>query len=83
MTKKAVALSYFDETEAPFLTAKGKEHLAEKIIQIAKENSIPVVKNIEATEVISMQEIGEYIPEETYEILAKIFAFIKSKEGYK
>ena len=40
-------------------------------------------QNIEATEVISMQEIGEYIPEETYEILAKIFAFIKSKEGYK
>ncbi len=83
MTKKAVALSYFDGTEAPFLTAKGKEHLAEKIIQIAKDNSIPVVKNIETTEVISLQEIGEYIPEETYEILAKIFAFIKAKEGNK
>ena len=83
MTKKAVALSYIDETEAPFLTAKGKDHLAEKIIQLAKENSIPIVKNIVATEVISLQEIGEYIPEETYEILAKIFAFIKSKEGNK
>ena len=35
MTKKAVALSYIDETEAPFLTAKGKDHLAEKIIQLA------------------------------------------------
>lgn len=83
MTKKAVALSYLDGTEAPFLTAKGKEHLAEKIIQIAENNSIPVVKNIEATDIISLQEIGEYIPEETYEILAKIFAFIKLKEGQK
>lgn len=83
MTKKAVALSYIDGIEAPFLTAKGKEHLADKIIQLAKANSVPVVKNIEATEVISLQEIGEYIPEETYEILAKIFAFIKSKEGYR
>ena len=83
MTKKAVALSYRDGIEAPFLTAKGKEHLADKIIQLAKANSVPVVKNIEATEVISLQEIGEYIPEETYEILAKIFAFIKSKEGYR
>ena len=53
----------------------------DKIIEIAKENSIPIVKNIEATEIISLQEIGEFIPEETYTILAKIFAFIKMKEG--
>ena len=81
--KKAAVLSYPKDSPAPFLTAKGKGFLAEKIIEIAKENSIPVVINIEATEIISLQEIGEFIPEETYEILAKIFAFIKTKEGIK
>lgn len=79
--KKVAVLSYPKDSPAPFLTAKGKGHLADKIIEIAKENSIPVVKNIEATEIISLQEIGEFIPEETYTILAKIFAFIKMKEG--
>lgn len=81
MNKKAVVLSYPEGAEAPFLTAKGKNHLADKIIELAKENSIPIVQNIETTEIISLQEIGEYIPEETYSILSKIFAFIKSKEG--
>ncbi len=81
--KKVAVLSYPEGAPAPFLTAKGKGHLADKIIELAKENSIPVVKNIEATEIISLQEIGEFIPEETYTILAKIFAFIKAKEGIK
>ena len=74
--KKVAVLSYPEGSPAPFLTAKGKGHL-----EIAKENSIPVVKDIEATEIISLQEIGDFIPEETYMILAKIFAFIKMKEG--
>lgn len=81
MNKKAVVLSYPEGVEAPFLTAKGKNHIAEQIIQLAKENSIPIVKSVETTEIISLQEIGEFIPEETYTILAKIFAFIKMKEG--
>ena len=55
--KKVVVLSYPEDSPAPFLTAKGKGHLAEKIIEIAEENSIPVVKNLEATEIISLQEI--------------------------
>ena len=81
--KKVAVLSYPEDSPAPFLTAKGKGHLAEKIIEIAEENSIPVVKNLEATDNISLQEIGEFIPEDTYLILAKIFAFIKTKEGLK
>ena len=29
---------------------------------------------------LSLCQVGSYIPEETYEVLAKIFAFIKKRE---
>ncbi|MGP1588164.1 MAG: EscU/YscU/HrcU family type III secretion system export apparatus switch protein [Treponemataceae bacterium] len=69
-------LKYPKNAPAPFLIAKGKGELAEKILKLAKENSIPIVENISETEVITLLEIGECIPEQTYEIIAKVFAFL-------
>lgn len=73
---KAVAIKYPENADLPFISAKAKGELAKKLIQIAEEQKIPVVKNITAVNVLSVQEIGSAIPENTWEIIAKIFAAV-------
>lgn len=74
--KKAVVLKYPENASAPFITASAKGQLAEKIMQIAKECNVPVVENEIAANVLSLQEIGSAIPEETWGIVAEIFAVV-------
>ena len=71
--KKAVALRYPENAPAPFICASGKGELARRILEIAQENKIPVVHD-------EVQEIGSFIPEQTWEAMAKIFAFVAELE---
>lgn len=84
MSKKeiseAVALKYPAYADAPFIVAKGKGHLADKMIQIAEENSIPIVHDAVLENVLSVQDIGECIPENTWRAVAAIFAYIYNSE---
>ena len=77
MKKTVTALLYEDGSPAPLITAQGKGELAEKMLEIAKENGVPIVNNIAAAQVLSLYEIGDLIPEETYELIAQIFIFIR------
>lgn len=72
----AITLKYPENADLPFISAKAKGVLAEKLIKIAKENNVPIVKNDIAANILSLQEIGDAIPEETWEIVAKIFAVV-------
>lgn len=74
--QKAVALKYPSGADAPFIAAKAKGVLAERLIAIAEEQHIPVVENKIAADILTFEEIGACIPEETWEIIAKIFAFV-------
>lgn len=73
---KAVALKYPKNANLPFISAKAKGELAKKLIEIAEKQKIPVVKDITAANILSVQEIGSAIPENTWEIVAKIFAAV-------
>lgn len=74
--KKAVVLKYPEGAVAPFITANTKGELAEKVLQIAKDNDIAIVQNEGLTNFLSVQEIGTCVPEEVWPVLAKIFAFV-------
>lgn len=74
--KKAVALKYPKNEVAPFISASAKGELAERIVSIAKEHSIPVVEDVLLSDILSSQEIGSFIPEETWKAVAAIFAFV-------
>ena len=74
--KKAVALKYPEGAEAPFITVTAKGELAQKVLDIAKDNDIAVVQNNELTEFLSVQAIGTCVPETVWPVLAKIFAFV-------
>ena len=73
---KAVALKYPENASLPFVSVKAKGELAKKLVEIAEKQKIPVVENIEAANILSVQEIGSAIPENTWEIVAKIFAAV-------
>lgn len=78
--KRAIALQYPEGAEAPFIALNVRGAIAEKVLRIAQEKNIPVERNAVLAHTLSMCQVGSYIPEETYEVLAKIFAFIKKRE---
>ena len=75
-THFACALRYDPkETPAPMLLAKGADHLAEKIKEIARENRIPIRENKPLAQALYKQvEIGQVIPEDLYQAVASILA---------
>lgn len=79
MERKAVALKYPKNSFAPFITAKGTGLTAERILEVAKENEIPVRFDERVVDILNTKDIGESIPEETWEVLAVIFASIMDK----
>ena len=75
---KAVALKYDTDLPAPFIAAKGKQNIADRLIKIAEKHNIPVIKDELLSESLYVMDTGEYIPEEVYEVVADILAFIKN-----
>ena len=50
--------------------------IAEKIIEIAKKNNIPIKDDPDLIEILSQLELDEQIPPAVYQVVAEIFAFI-------
>jgi len=76
----AVALRYPPEADAPFIAAKASGALADRMKAIARENNIPVVENKLIANILSVQQIGQCIPEETWQAVAEIFVYIQKLE---
>lgn len=74
--KKAVALKYPEGASAPFIAASAKGFLAQKMLEVAAEKKIPITEDAALADFLNVQEIGQAIPEETWEAVAKIFAFV-------
>lgn len=77
---KAVALRYPDWADAPYISAKAFGRAAEKMLEVAERSNVPVVENSEMAEILSIQDVGTLIPEETYSAIAMIFAFVMNIE---
>lgn len=71
----AVALRYPEWASAPYISAKAKGGAAERLVKIAEENGVPVVEDALTANILSLQNVGSFIPEETYSAIATIFAF--------
>jgi len=79
----AVALRYVPrEMEAPEMVAKGQRLVAERIKEVARENSVPIVENPELARALYHQvEIGQRIPADLYQAMAEIIAFVYRLSG--
>jgi flagellar biosynthetic protein FlhB len=77
-THVAVALRYETKTmEAPVLLAKGADHLAERIVKIARSYGVPIVRRPELARAIYADvKPGQPIPESLYVAVAEVLAML-------
>ncbi len=82
--KGAAALAYNpEEVAAPRVIAKGKGILAEKILVEARKHGIPIVEDKLLFGILYELELGTEIPQEIYEPVARILAFLYSVHSRK
>lgn len=77
-THYAVAIMYEPEKmTAPTVVAKGQRLVAQRIREIAEAHGVPIVENPPVAQMLyKMVEIGQTIPEELYQAVAEILAFV-------
>jgi flagellar biosynthetic protein FlhB len=76
-THVAVALRYDPAKGAPRVVAKGADHLAAKIRELAEEHRVPMVQDIAlARTLYATCELGQEIPAELFQGVATVLAFI-------
>ena len=81
--KQAVALEYNPSEDAPKVIASGRGILAEKIIEKAQENDVPIHRDDKLADTLSRLDIGDMIPPEVYEVVAEILVFVDSMDKLK
>lgn len=75
--KQAVAIRYDkDEGAAPRVAAKGKGLVADQIIDLGKQHSVPVYQNKTLTSMLMAIEIDQEIPPALYTAVAEVLAYI-------
>lgn len=82
----AVALQYDkDNYQAPVVVAKGVDYLARRIREKGAESGVEIVENVQlARALYATVDIGREIPEELYQAVAEVLAFVyklKNKVG--
>jgi flagellar biosynthetic protein FlhB len=76
-THYAVALRYVADMPAPVVVAKGRNLLAEKIKQLARDNGIMLVENKPLAQALYKSvEVGDSIPAKLYQAVAEILALV-------
>jgi flagellar biosynthetic protein FlhB len=76
-THYAVALRYLPDMTAPVVVAKGRNLLAEKIKQLARDNGIMLVENRPLAQALYKSvEVGDSIPSKLYQAVAEILALV-------
>ncbi len=81
--RRAVALHYRHDLPAPMVIAKGSGRVAERLIEIAHDHSIAIVNRPELLDTLVMLELGDYIPEELYRMIAELLAFVRQVDSRK
>lgn len=81
--KQAVALEYDPSEIAPKVIATGQGLVAEKIIDTATENNVPIHKDESLAKTLSKLDVGDQIPPELYEVVAEILVFVDAMDKIK
>jgi flagellar biosynthetic protein FlhB len=77
-THFAIALDYKENSmAAPQVAAKGQMVMAHKIVTLAKQHGVPIVRNIPLAHSLFMLDIGDEIPEELYQAVAEVLNWVQ------
>jgi flagellar biosynthetic protein FlhB len=82
-THIAVALRYRrGEDKAPRVVAKGKGPAADRIRELARENGVPIVRDVPLARLLHKRvKVGGAVPAETYKAVAAVLAFVWKLQG--
>jgi len=81
-THLAIAIEYQEGMQAPKVLAKGAHKTAERIIELARQHSIPVVQNIPlARAMFKRIEIDQEITADLYLAMAEVLAYVYRLRG--
>ncbi len=76
-TQTAIAVGYNKEVDTePRILATGKDTIAEKILEIASQQNIPVHQDEELAEILGLLELNSLIPIEAYAAITGILTHI-------
>lgn len=85
-THLACALRYDPRSEsAPRLVGKGQDHIARRILEVAKREDIPVVRDRGLARSLHALRVDTQIPEDLYEAVAEVLRWVEAAaraEGY-
>ncbi len=81
--KTAVALGFEKGDEAPKILATGKGHLAEKIIEQAREYNVPIHYDAYLAKTLSKLDFDEYIPPELYEAVIQVLMYVDKVDAVR
>lgn len=73
LKKAALTLVYNTGLPAPMITGKFTGRLAERAIEAALDHDVPVMEDSELTGILMPLEAGSIVPEEYWELLARVF----------
>lgn len=75
--KRVVALGYDRaKDEAPKVMATGQGALAEKILQLARENGVPIKEDPVLATALSTLDLEQTIPPELYAVVAEVLIYV-------
>lgn len=70
---RAAALKYESGSNAPVVVAAGAGYAADKIIETAQNNNVPIYQDNSLATLLSQLKSGTEIPEELYQAIVDIY----------
>ena len=73
---RAVALRYDGgNNSAPIVVASGMGYLAEKILEVASDNGVPVYEDNSLATMLSQLQLGQQIPDSLFQAIVEIYVY--------
>lgn len=73
--QQAVALKYQMENNAPIVVASGMGNVAQKIIDVAMENGVPIFEDDSLAALLAQLQVGREIPPELFQAIVDIYVY--------
>lgn len=73
--KKAAALKYDGGSKAPVVVAAGSGYVAQKIIEVAQTNDVPVYQDNSLATLLAQLKVGAEIPPQLYQAIVEIYVY--------
>jgi flagellar biosynthesis protein len=80
--QSVVALRYKDgEDDKPVIVAHGKGAVAERILELAKENDIPMQEDASLVNDLIDMDLGTNVPPQLYHVIAEVLIMLEEIEN--